>query len=329
MEDKQGLSRLTIWTAPLYRPMKTLLIRDNAFYNNRAITLIGPQFSPLNDHCFVKSKDHWHFLTTDGRHAIGGNAITDPMEFTDPFSAIAPLVEMREFWAPCSVVKDNTAYIFYASPKNPLKSDWRRFQRFAENGVQFTMILARAPLSDFSSLTITDELFEDAGGARDPFVFWDDRSRQWIMLYAKRIYENTTEIESGIAYRTSSDLVDWSDQKGYVVRGLVYDDEIRENVTVAIGNGESPQLVQHQGYYYLLVTHVGYREYHRTKVWVSDNPLAFEGDPVTTLWAHAPEVLYENGKWYISNCGQHHKEFGETGNGARVPGIEIAELLWA
>ncbi len=309
--------------------MKIPIIEYNAFYENKAKNIISPKFGPINDHCFIKLEDKWHFLTSK-HHTIGNSSILDPMKLIQPFSKIASLLKTNEYWAPCAVIKNKIAYIFFASPLVPLKSGWQKFTAYISNGGLFKMVLAQAPENDISKLHITHELFEEDGGARDPFVFWHETSKQWVIIYDKRIYENKSAIESGIVYRISQDLIHWSEQKGYIIRKLFYDSEIKDNVTVTIGNGESPQLIFYDSHYYLFVTHVGYGNYHRTKVWVSDSPFHFEDPdkPIITLYVHAPEILYEDSKWYISNCGQHQKEFGEAGKGLRIPGIEIARLLW-
>jgi len=303
------------------------IIKDNSFFENKATQILK---NVLNDHCFVFDGSKWHFLTSRGRHAVGGISITDKMEFVEPFPNLQLIIQTSELWAPCSVVKDNQVFVFYAKPEKSLRPDPLKFAEYIANGGIFTMVLAQSPVNNLSQLKITHELFSDTGGARDPFVFWDKKVDQWVILYAKRIYENKDKIESGIAYRTSKDLIHWSEPKGYVIWDLFYDDEIKEKVTVSLGNGESPQLIEYDEKYYLFVTHVGYRNYHRTKVWVSDTPYRFGpvDKPLTTLYTHAPEIIKEDNKYYISNCGVHQKEFAETGNGLRVPGIEIASLHW-
>lgn len=310
--------------------MKIPYIENNAFFNNKAINLLDPSLGKFNDHCFVFSENKWHFLTYQGQHGIGGKSIINKFNIVNKFPNLQPYIKKYELWAPCSITHSGMIYVFFAMPRKKWKKNWKKFADYVEIGGLFTMVLAQAPVNKLGQLKITNELFDDDGGARDPFVFFHEVSKQWIMLYAKRIYNNNSAIESGIAYRVSKDLIHWSEQKGYVIRNFFYDDEIKDQVTVTLGNGESPQLVKYNSLYYLFVTQVGNRQYHRTKVWVSENPLAFSKSdkPITTLYAHAPEIIKQNNEWFISNCGEHHKEFGETGIGLRVPGIEIAQLLW-
>ncbi|MDD3647719.1 MAG: hypothetical protein PHS44_04440 [Candidatus Dojkabacteria bacterium] len=310
--------------------MRIPFIENNAFINNKAINIICPKKGKLNDHCFLFHRNRWHFLSYQGIHGIGGQSITNKIRLTYRLQGLTPYARKYELWAPCSVIFNNKVYVYFAVPKMKWKSNWKNFARYVENGGLFSIVLAQAPAINISKIRIIRELFSEDGGARDPFIFYDRHRKLWIMLYAKRIYENKRMIESGIAYRVSSDLISWSDRLGYVVRNLFYDDKIKDRVTISLGNGESPQLIKHMDYYYLFVTHVGYRNYHRTKVWASKDPLNFsiKKDHINTIYAHAPEIIKEKENWYISNCGEHHKEFGETGKGLRVPGIEIARLLW-
>jgi len=303
-------------------------IEGNAFLNNKATQILRPEDGPFNDHCFARDADgKWHFI--DGRHALGGKSILQPMKFLGWFPRLERDNRIADFWAACNVVKDDTLYVFFADTVIGIHE--KDFISYVRQGNPFRIWSAKAPTTDFSQLEVANMLFEDTGGARDPFVFWHKEISTWVMLYAKRIDPTQGKTgESGIAYRFSKDLIHWSDLEGYVIRNLYYGDRIRDQVVEAIGNAESPQLVEYEGRHYLFVTHVGYKKYHRTKVWVSSDPLKFgpADKPLTVIHAHAPEIIIDNGDWFISNCGIHHKEFGEKGSSAREPGVEIARLLW-
>lgn len=305
-------------------------IENDSFLNNKGTQILRPEEGPFNDHCFARDADgFWHFI--DGRHAIGGRSILEPMRFLGTFPKLEADKRKTDIWACCSVGKDDTLHIFFADTIVSIHDGWKDFITYVRQGNPFRLWLARAPLTDFSQLELTDMLFEDDGGSRDPFVFWHKGISQWVMLYAKRLDPTHGQTgESGIAYRLSRDLVDWSERKGYVIRNLYYYDEVRDEVTEAIGNAESPHLVEYHGMYYLFVTHVGYKNYHRTKVWASSDPLNFgpADEPLTVIHAHAPEIVLDHGEWFISNCGIHHEAFHEEGPTARVPGVEIARLLW-
>ena len=84
--------------------------------------------------------------------------------------------------------------------------------------------------------------------------------------------------------------------------------------------------------YYLFITYTNCsaETYSNTLVFCSDNPRFFgeyNGDgegtkPITTLFAHAPEILQENGKYYITTCGWRTKPIPHEG------AVSIAELKW-
>lgn len=132
-------------------------------------------------------------------------------------------------------------------------------------------------------------LFRDGYDARDPMVL---RLRdRWVMYYCA-----TSEPEGGnhvVAYRTSADLVDWSD------RAIAYTDP-------AIGTGagptESPFVMHHKGSWYLFI---GPRpDYVGTDVFRSDDPLHFRPeDRVGHIDAHAAELVEDDGAWWITSAG--------------------------
>lgn len=95
---------------------------------------------------------------------------------------------------------------------------------------------------------------------------------------------------------------------------------------------ESPFVVKKDDYYYLFVTYTDCSDatYNDTLVFASTNPMSFgcymgSEDPaasITHLYAHAPEILTENGKDYITTCGWRTKPNPNPGC------VSIAELKW-
>lgn len=308
---------------PLLRPE----VEGDAFLHGTATQILPPRGHGLNDHCFVQdAAGLWHWFGGVW-HAVGPRPDA-PMTFVEDL-VFPPDAHHTAVWAQCAVVQQDTLYMFYADPVADLR-DWRAFAAYVAAGRPFRMWLATAPVDDMGRLERVSLLFEEGGAARDPFVFWHHGLRQWVMLYARRIDpERGLHGEGGIAYRISPDLLSWSEPQGYVVRGFE-DRGLPDVVAAQVGTAESPHLAEHAGRYYLFVTHVGWKAYHRTKVWASDDPLVFgaANEPLTVIHAHAPEVLFVDGRWLISNCGMHQQEFGEERPTARVPGVEVVPLRW-
>ena len=97
------------------------------------------------------------------------------------------------------------------------------------------------------------------------------------------------------------------------------------------GAMESPYVVKKDGLYYLFITYTDCEDenYNDTMVFCSEDPKNFgnfDGEfgtqPVTVLQAHAPEILEENGKQYITTCGWREKPTPNKG------AVSIAELKW-
>jgi beta-fructofuranosidase len=79
------------------------------------------------------------------------------------------------------------------------------------------------------------------------------------------------------------------------------------------GAMESPYIIRLDGLYYLFVTYTdcSLENYHNTLVFVSSDPRNFGiynggnggAIPITTLHAHAPEIVLDDGQYYITTCG--------------------------
>ena len=95
---------------------------------------------------------------------------------------------------------------------------------------------------------------------------------------------------------------------------------------------ESPFVVKKDELYYLFVTYTdcSKENYNDTLVFVSKNPKNFgiyngEKDgvqPITKIQAHAPEILKENGEYYITTCGWDWQDIPHPG------AVSIARLEW-
>jgi beta-fructofuranosidase len=132
-------------------------------------------------------------------------------------------------------------------------------------------------------------VFRDGYDARDPMV--RRIGDRWVMYYCA-----TSDPLGGhhvVAYRTSTDLVHWSD------RAIAYTDPA---TGTGAGPTESPFVVRHNDSWYLFI---GPRpDYVGTDVFRSDDPLHFRPqDRVGHLPAHAAEIVEDGGAWWITSAG--------------------------
>jgi len=185
-------------------------------------------------------------------------------------------------WAPHIVRHDGLYYMFYTGG-----GDF--------DGGLFRMHLATS--SDMKSWKRVESnpLFIDGFHARDPMVL--KVADQWVMYYtANREPDGGNHV---VAYRTSKDLVNWSD------RQIAFTDPITGK---GGGPTESPFVVRRGPYYYLFLSmRHGYVPgfYADTGVFRSTDPFHWDlDDQVGSIDAHALEVIRDaDGQWYISHCG--------------------------
>ncbi|MFI1913563.1 glycosyl hydrolase family 32 [Nocardia sp. NPDC020380] len=131
-------------------------------------------------------------------------------------------------------------------------------------------------------------VFRDGYDARDPMLL--RLGEQWVMYYC------ATSTPAGgnhvVAYRTSTDLLNWSDRR------IAYTDLL---TGTGAGNTESPFVLRHRDSWYLFL---GPRpDYLGTEVFRSDDPFHF--DPAGRaghLPAHAAEIV-DDGRLWITSAG--------------------------
>lgn len=245
----------------------------------------GPWY--LNDHTFIRDDSGtWHlFGITHAEPADPQNEVVfahaTASSLHGPWNKQAPALTVdasygeTHLWAPHVIHVNSTYYMFYAGGGNPTDSEIN----LATSTDLFTWTrLASGPL------------FRDGYEARDPMV--TRVGNQWVMYYT------ATSTTSGgnhvVAYRTSDDLIHWSD------RGIAYSDPL---VGTGAGNTESPYVVEYDGMWYLFI---GPRPgYVGTDVFASTDPFQFTPDGlVGHLPAHAAEVVKDSdGSMWVSSAG--------------------------
>lgn len=125
--------------------------------------------------------------------------------------------------------------------------------------------------------------------------------------------DEAQSIHIGLA--SSKDLQHWSREAHAYVEDF-------GGTKIRGGGFESPFITCKDGLYYLLVGW-SHRHYYETLVLVSQDPRHFDpADKVTTLFAHAPELIRIDGIDYISSCGfEDPQEMNRSG-------LWISELDW-
>lgn len=242
-----------------------------------------------NDHTIVRDRDtgRWHV------YAITHAEPADPLDersfghatapdLQGPWTKRPPALEAdpaageHHIWAPHVIFHGGRYYMFYAGGT----PDHEAYQ------------MQLATSTDLKTWTRHSEnpLFTDGFDARDPMVI---RVRnQWVMYYTA-----TTDPGGGnhiVAYRTSSDLVHWSE------RHVAF----RHPATGTYGGPtESPYVVRRGNAYYLFACCQG--GYRGTRVYRSQTPFHFDIDnQVGKIDSHAAEVVKdEQGRWWVTSAG--------------------------
>lgn len=262
-----------------------------------------------NDHTFVQTKDgRWHAYGIIGKRPANpwkgetnlfhasADKLTGPWREHD-YALTANQVYERVLWAPYVFKEKATMYMFY---------NVGNMQRNASSYASWGgLCMATSDEADGYSWKRHDlnPIFSDAGHARDSYILKDNG--KYYFYYTKTVSE--VDLRSAVAIRTSPDLKHWSGPK--VVN-------IQPKGGHWGGNAESPFVVKRDGIYYLFVC-VAMVGYEKTNVYWSEDPENFpEENLLTVIDAHAPEIIQDNGKWYISNTG-----WGKHG-------LYLKELKW-
>jgi len=136
-------------------------------------------------------------------------------------------------------------------------------------------------------------LFEDACVARDPMV--SRAGDRWVMYYTR--CDDPVSRRSGVAYRTSEDLLRWSEPSMALVAGS-------SPPMFNSGFTESPFAFERGGWHYLSVTAYPIA-WDATFLYRARSPLAFSEPPAARLTAHAAEWISDprTGALYMTHAG--------------------------
>lgn len=260
----------------------------------------------VNDHTVVIGPDgKWHlygitsFVGTPAQeryfvHGCGESLLK-------PFTEVGRSIDRGTLaWAPCVIQKDAYYYMFYGPSPTSLAVSFDMYEWFGTN-----VYLKNEPLM---------------GAHRDHFVI--KVSDEEYLMYVVGVYNK----KGAISCFSSSNLIHW-DFEGYA---LTSGDDAP--LKPAWGAFESPFIVKKDGLYYLFVTYTDCSNdtYHDTLVFCSEDPKRFGEyngghggtEPITKLYAHAAEVLEQDGEFYITTCGWNRKSPLIQG------AVAIARLAW-
>lgn len=272
--------------------------------------LLRPQINGkyVNDHCLFKAHDgnyHLFGITSfeggapNERYFVHGVTPSLDTEMTECHDRAIDRGTLA--WAPCVVRTEGDYYYMLYGPSP-------------------TSLSVSFDLHEWCNHTVTlnnEPLFS---AHRDHFVLrMDDGS---YLMYVV----GTKDKRSCVSLFKSSNLIAW-DFCGYALTS----GECAE-LNPPWGAMESPFIVKRDSLYYLFITYTdcSKENYHNTLVFVSSDPYSFGeynggngGEvPITKIFAHAPEIIEENGKYYITTCGWLNCNTPNEGC------VSIAELDW-
>ena len=260
----------------------------------------------VNDHSLVRGADgRWHLygitsfegLPTQERyfvHGVGEN-------LDSPFIEVGRSIDRGTLaWSPCVINKEENYYMFYGPSPTSLAVSFDMYEWFGTN-----VYLKDEPLM---------------GAHRDHFVL--KLAEDKYLMYVVGVHQK----RGAVSCFSSSDLINWQFERFALTSGT------EAPLKPAWGAFESPFVVKKDGLYYLFITYTDCSEktYNDTLVFCSEDPMSFgeyNGDgegvkPITKLYAHAPEVIEDKGKFYITTCGWNHQPVPNKG------AVSIARLEW-
>lgn len=257
----------------------------------------------VNDHTVFRDKNGWRLIGITAKGAVGATHERYFINATgsnllEPFREVCKSIDTGTLcWSPCVIEHNNIFFMFYGPSPTKMAVSLDCVEWF---GYEINL---NAPFFACH---------------RDHFVMKTDES-EWLM-YVSGI---TPDGGGSIACLASSDLKNW-DFCSYALTSA-------ENAPLkpAWGALESPYVVKRGNLYYLFVTYTdcSASTYNNTLVFVSENPKDFgtccgTAKKVTSLNAHAPEIIECDGEWFITTCGWRGNPMPHDGC------VSIARLKW-
>lgn len=260
----------------------------------------------VNDHCVVTGSDgKWHLY---GITSFAANSYNERYfvhgvgdSLTRPFTEVGRSVDRGTLaWAPCVIRRDDNYFMFYGPSPTCLAVSFDMYEWF---GTPVT--LKNEPLM---------------GAHRDHFILQTGEND--YLMYVVGVHDK----KGAVSLFTSHDLLTWEFDGFALTSG--------DDAPLKPGWGamESPFVVKKDGLYYLFITYTDCSDenYCDTLAFCSEDPRRFgeynggaDGAiPITKLYAHAPEILIENGQYYITTCGWTGKPIPHDGC------VSIARLDW-
>lgn len=260
----------------------------------------------VNDHTIVKGADgEWHLY---GITSFSGQASQERYfvhgkgkNIETPFEEVGRSIDRGSLaWAPCVINREENYYMFYGPSPTSLAVSFDMYEWYGH-----TVTLNNEPLM---------------AAHRDHFVLQVDKDR--YLMYVVGVYNK----KGAVSCFSSCDLINW-DFEGYA---LTSGDDAP--LRPAWGAMESPFVIKKDGLYYMFITYTDSspENYNNTLVFCSEKPECFgeyNGDigglkPIARLSAHAPEIIEENGKYYITTCGWPDRPIPHKGC------VSITTLEW-
>lgn len=258
----------------------------------------------VNDHSIVIGSDgKWHLY---GITSFGGKSYEERYfvhgvgeSLQAEFEEVGRSIDRGTLaWAPCVIEKEGNYYMFYGPSPTSLAVSHDMYEWFG------------------TKINLNDEPL--MGAHRDHFVLEEDGK---YIMYVVGVHNK----RSAVSCFSSTDLLSWQFEGFALTSG--------ENAPLnpAWGAMESPYVIKKDGEYYLFITYTDCSDenYCDTMVFCSKDPKKFgifDGKygtkPITVLKAHAPEILQENGQYYITTCGWIDKPNPNKGT------VSIARLEW-
>lgn len=301
------LFRLNSVKCKLEGCMSNIKTFENPVISGKWKTLLHPwKFGHyVNDHTLYKDHEgKWHLIgitSKEGKpdkeryftHAMG-SSLKKPMQEVCKVINTGTLA-----WAPCVVYDGDKYYMFYGPSPTKLAVSNDSIEWFG-----YSVIIENEP---------------PTACHRDHFVM-KLHSGEWIMYVSGVVNK-----KSAISYLLSNDLLHWK------YGGVALQGGENSPLNPAWGAMESPYVVERNGNFYLFVTYTDCSKatYNKTMVFASADAKNFgeyNGEkgaiqPIAILTAHAPEIVCENGEYYITTCGWKNLSIGHGK-------VLIAPLLW-